>query len=77
MKLLSTPPVGSLVKTPDGKGQVTAVALLKGIITVAVENGEEKELKEYKVDDLKILKKAFVKKEEEVDIAELKKLEKD
>jgi len=73
----STPPVGSLVKTPDGKGQVTAVSLLKGIITVAVEKGDEKELKEYKVDELKILKKAFVKKDDDVDMAELKKLEKD
>ena len=75
--LKNTPGVGSIVKTPDGKGAVTAVSVLKGIITVAVEDGEEKKLKDYHVDDLKILKKATVKNDENVDMAELKKLEKD
>jgi len=75
--LKTTPGVGSLVKTPDGKGMVTAVSVLKGIITVAVEDGEEKKLKDYHVDELKILKKATVKNDENVDMAELKKLEKD
>lgn len=73
----NTPGVGSIVKTPEGKGQVTAVSLLKGIVTVAVEHGDEKELKEFKVDELKILKKSHVKNNEDVDMAELKKLEKD
>ena len=73
----STPGVGSVVKTPDGKSQVTAVSPLKGILTVAVEYGDEKELKDYKVDDVKVLKKVFAKNEEKVDMAELKKLEKD
>ena len=73
----NTPGVGSIVKTPDGKGAVTAVSALKGIITVAVEDGDEKKLKDYHVDELKILKKAVVKNDEKVDMAELKKLEKD
>ena len=73
----NTPGVGSIVKTPDGKGAVTAVSALKGIITVAVEDGDEKKLKDYHVDELKILKKAVVKSDEKVDMAELKKLEKD
>lgn len=73
----TTPGVGSIVKTDDGKGQVTAVSPLKGIVTVAIENGEEKELKDYKVEEVKILKKAAVKNDEKIDMAELKKLEKD
>ncbi len=73
----TAPGVGSIVKTPDGQGQVTAVSLLKGICSVAVENGDEKHLKDYKVEDLKIIKKAIVKNEEKVDMAELKKLEND
>ncbi len=73
----STPGVGSIVKTPDGKGQVTAVSPLKGVLTVAVEYGEEKELKDYKVEDVKVLKKVFAHNDEKVDMAELKKLEKD
>lgn len=71
------PGVGSVVETADGKGCVTAVSVLKGILTVAVENGEEKRLKDYKVEDVKIIKKAIVKNDEKVDMAELKKLEKD
>ena len=71
------PGIGSVVETADGKGCVTAVSVLKGILTVAVENGEEKRLKDYKVEDVKIIKKAIVKNDEKVDMAELKKLEKD
>ncbi len=71
------PGVGSVVETADGKGSVTAVSALKGILTVAIENGDEKRLKDYKVEDVKIIKKAVVKNEEKVDMAELKKLEKD
>ena len=73
----TTPGVGSVVKTPDGTGQVTAVSVLKGILTVAVESGDEKHLKDYHVDDVKIIKKAVVKNDEKVDMAELKKLEND
>ncbi|MBQ4528125.1 MAG: stage 0 sporulation family protein [Clostridia bacterium] len=73
----TTPGVGSIVKTEDGKGQVTAVSPLKGIVTVAVEKGEEKELKDYKVEEVKILKKTVIKNDEKIDMAELKKLEKD
>lgn len=73
----TTPGVGSIVKTTDGTGQVTAVSVLKGIITVAVESGDEKHLKDYHVDEVKIIKKATVKNDEKVDMAELKKLEND
>ena len=73
----NTPPVGSVVKTKDGKGVVTAVSVLKEIVTVAIEHGDEKELHDYKTDEVKIVKKATVRTEEKVDMAELKKLEKD
>ena len=72
------PGVGSYVKTSDGKGTVSAVSILKGLVSVVIEKGEEKEVKEYKVDEIKILKKVVEKKEEEpIDMKELKKLEKD
>lgn len=70
-----TPNVGSLVKTPDGKGVVSSVSILKGIVSVAIENGTEKEIKDYKTDEIKILKKAAVKDEEKVDMKSLKELE--
>ena len=72
------PGVGSYVKTSDGKGTVSAVSILKGLVSVVIEKGEEKEVKEYNVDEIKILKKVVEKKEEEpIDMKELKKLEKD
>ena len=70
-----TPNVGALVKTPDGKGVVSAVSLLKGIVSVAVENGSEKEIKEYKTDDIKILKNTVARNDEQVDMKTLKQLE--
>jgi len=70
-----TPNVGALVKTPDGKGVVSAVSLLKGIVTVTVENNSEKEIKEYKTDDIKILKNTVVKNDEQIDMKTLKQLE--
>ena len=73
----NTPGVGSIVKTPNGKGQVTSVSPLKGVVTVAIESGDSKELSDFKVEDVKILKKANIKSDEEIDMAELKKLEKD
>lgn len=61
--LRETPRQGSIVKTPDGKGTVESVSLLKGICKVALE-GKEKTSKEYKASELKILKRARFDDEE-------------
>ena len=55
--LKETPRQGSIVKTPDGKGTVESVSLLKGLCKVALE-GKEKAVKDYKADELKVLKRA-------------------
>ena len=70
----NAPGVGALVETPDGNGVVTSVSILKGIATVTV-GEEEKQVREYKVKQLKILKRASRKEEEKVDMSELKQLE--
>ncbi len=68
------PNAGALVETPDGKGTVTSVNVLKGVALVAI--GEaEKSVKEYRTKDLKILKKGSRKEEEKIDLEELKGLE--
>lgn len=68
------PNAGALVETPDGKGTVTSVNVLKGVALVSI--GEaEKTVKEYKTRDLKILKKGARKEEEKIDFEELKGLE--
>ena len=70
----NAPGVGALVETPDGNGVVTSVSILKGIATVTV-GEEEKQVREYKVKQLKVLKRASRKEEEKVDMSELKQLE--
>jgi len=52
-----TPRQGALVQTPDGKGIVEYVEILKGRVKVRVENKVETALSEYDVKDIKILKK--------------------
>ena len=68
------PSVGSIVETPDGRGNVTAVNVLKGIVTVAV-GDEDKTLKDFNVKEVKIIKRNNRKDEEKVNMAELKGLE--
>lgn len=72
--LRRTPAVGSIVSTPDGKGNVTNTNLLKSLITVAIEKDDEKIIKEYKLDEIKIIKKVNVKIDD-ADEKELKGLE--
>ena len=48
------PSVGDFVTAKDGtKGEVTAVSVLRQTVKVIVDNGDEKELREYKVDQLR------------------------
>lgn len=73
-----TPNVGAKVQTPDGEGIVQSVSLLKGLVKVKLEKDDEKELDEYAVKDIKIIKDVRVsrsKNDGEVDMKELKKLE--
>ncbi len=64
------PAVGDLATTPDGyKGEVQSVNVLRQLVKVLVElDGDEKDLQEYKVEDLKFyhrFKKDKAKKEAE------------
>ena len=52
-----TPRQGSVVETPDGVGTVEYVSLLKGQLRVGMENDKEKVHRDYKVDEVKVLKK--------------------
>ena len=51
-----TPKQGTPVKTPEGKGTVESVSLLKGKLKVKLENDKESILKEFDVKDVKALK---------------------
>ena len=77
-KLSRLPNVGALVSTPEGKGTVEDVQVLKEIITVRIENGDEKIKKQFNSNEIQILKNSKKKdnrNEEEIDFKELKQLE--
>ena len=68
------PSIGDTVTAADGtKGEVTNINVLRQIVKVIVDNGDEKELREYAVDDLKF--KSRRKKDILITEEELKELE--
>ncbi len=56
----TTPKVGAQVKTPDGKGTVTEVSLLRGELKVTLEKAPES-VRLYKRADVKLLKDGDIK----------------
>ena len=70
------PGVGDYVTTDDGlKGEVASVNVLRQLVKVIVEEDDEKEIKEYKVEQLRF-KRRHKKEKLDVNAAELKELEK-
>ena len=72
--LKTTPPVGSYVKTPEGKGVVSDVNLLRGILKVSIGKDEDKVIKTFNVDEITVLKSAEIKVSAE-EMKNLKELE--
>ena len=68
------PAIGDTVTASDGtKGEVTSINVLRQLVKVIVDNGEEKELREYAIDDLRF--KSRRKKDIMITEEELKELE--
>ena len=82
-KLKRLPSVGSLVKTPDGKGEVDGVETLKEKVKVKLKDGEGYFYKKYDASELTIVKSAnkevvgAEEKEHSKELEELEKLEKE
>ena len=74
------PNVGDFVTTEDGlKGEVQSVNILRQLVKVLVEVSDEKELKEYKVEQLRFHKKRHKNRRDHAsaeELRELKELEK-
>lgn len=70
-----TPRQGASVSTPDGKGTVVYVNLLKGKVKVSVDGGKEKQLTEFDVKDVKVLGDSRKKEAQQIDTEILKTLE--
>ena len=68
------PNTGALVETPDGKGIVNSVNVLKGMVTVTI--GEtDKTFRNYQASEVKVLKRGSRKEEDKASLEELKGLE--
>ena len=68
------PNVGDTVFAKDGsKGEVQSVSVLRQLVKVIIDNGDEKELREYKVDELNFRPKT--RKDVKITEEELKELE--
>lgn len=71
------PNVGDFVTTDDGhKGEVHSVNVLRQLVKVIVDVDDEKEIQEYKVDQLRFKRKHNKNRKVDVNEAELKELEK-
>ena len=69
------PAVGAIVSTPQGKGVVQSITMLKGIAKVKLDSEAEAQLTEFNFKDLKILKNNKNNDNSDADMKELKKLE--
>ncbi len=72
--LRKTPKPGAIISTPDGKGTVVSVNLLKGDLSVRLDADSEDGPKSYNVKDIKIIKDSVIKLNKE-EVEELKGLE--
>ena len=75
-KLKRLPNVGAIVKTPDGKGEVDSIEILKEIVRVKFKDGEILTYKKYDAKDITIIKDVVKENAEEKEYQnELKELE--
>lgn len=71
------PNVGDFVTTDDGlKGEVQSVNVLRQLVKVVVDVGDEKEIQEYRADQLRFKKRHGKNRKADANDAELKELEK-
>ena len=71
------PNVGDFVTTDDGlKGEVQSVNVLRQLVKVVVDVGDEKEIQEYRADQLRFKKRHGKNRKADSNEAELKELEK-
>lgn len=70
------PKVGAIVETPDGQGIVMDMNLLKELLKVKLDKGNETDLRLYNVSQVKVIKDVSIKEDEaDIDLEALKQLE--
>jgi cell fate regulator YaaT (PSP1 superfamily) len=69
------PKMGAIVETPEGQGVVVEVYLIKEIVKVKLDKGNDTDLMTYKMDEVKLIKDVSLHEESDAEIEELKALE--
>lgn len=69
------PKTGAIVETPDGQGVVVEIYLIKEIVKVRLDKGNETDLQAYKIDEIRVIKDVSVREDGEAEIEALKALE--
>ena len=70
------PHLGDRVTCPDGtQGEVASINVLRQLVKVVVENGDSKEICEYKAEDIRFVRKGHRQNKEEISADELRALE--
>lgn len=69
------PKAGAVVETPEGQGVVMEINLLKELVKVKLDKGNETDLKIYNAAEVRVLKDAAHEEETDIDLEALKQLE--
>jgi len=69
------PKTGAIVETPEGQGVVVEVYLIREIVKVKLDKGNDTDLMTYKLDEIKVIKDVSPHEEIDTEIEELKALE--
>lgn len=73
--LRRVPKVGAIVYTPEGQGTIVDLSLLKEIIKVKLDKGNETDLRIYNANEVKVIRDVSYSDDTEIDIEVLKQLE--
>lgn len=69
------PKPGAIVETPDGQGVVVETYLIKEVVKVKLDMGNETDLLAYKIDDIRVIKDVSSREDGDAEIEALKVLE--
>jgi cell fate regulator YaaT (PSP1 superfamily) len=69
------PKIGAIVETPEGQGVVMEINVLREIVKVKLDKGNETDLETYKLAQIKVVKDVVQEEELDIDLETLKQLE--
>jgi cell fate regulator YaaT (PSP1 superfamily) len=68
------PKTGAVVETPDGQGVIIETYLIKEIVKVKLDKGNETDLQTYKMSEVRVIKDVSLKEDNDTELEALKEL---